>query len=102
MAAILFQATAKISAAGGEWGRRRFCRGKRKAHFAIVASHESGIDARGRYIDETAAEVFMAFRINRATGRTQIVGTHGGWVGPNGTNTRILWDLMCQPSRPLL
>jgi len=68
----------------------------------IITVNADSVNARGSYVDENGTQVFLSFRINRITGRTTVIGTHGDWIEPDNDPTLVvLWDLMCRPVQPL-
>ncbi len=46
---------------------------------SIVNSIGDDIVAQGSYVDENGLRVFVSFWINRITGKTTVMGTHGDW-----------------------
>src|SRR5215471_9363140 len=49
----------------------------------IISVNADSVNARGSYVDENGTQVFLSLWINRITGRTSVLGTHGDWIEPD-------------------
>jgi len=68
----------------------------------IVTINMDSINARGSYVDENGTRVFLSLWLNRITGKTTVLGTHGDWIEPDNDPTlAFLWDLKCPPVQSL-
>ena len=68
----------------------------------IISVNADSVNARDSYVDENGTRVFLSLWINRITGRTSVLGTHGDWIEPDNDPTLVfLWDLKCRPVQSL-